>query len=887
MRLKMFGSKYFLLLYFFFLLCITSKAQQHAPYTLVELINTIEKRDKVDFSYNVQILKGITIKLNSKDITIDDFIKILEKNTTLGVKQLGDNYLLCEKKENQKFLKTDFCFIFKDAITKENIPNVVVQLSNLSFLNSKKNGQVNFKASNNDTIRVFKEEYRYMKIPLADISKDCKVQFLEESIQALHEVVLVRNYLNSAVSKNKDGTFDINYESDAIFPGLVINDVTESLQLLPGIYSPTESAADLNIRGGSNDQNLYIWDGIKFYQSGHFFDQFSLFNPFIIENIKLIKNAPNPIYQDVGSGILDITTDTKIPKKIGVKTGVSFTGANASLKIPIAKKLSILGAARTSVNFFDINNELIKDKVLQNTNLSETLINNSNVDAIDQNFSYQDLNLKIRYEPSEKTALQLSGFTNLDRFNCKNTLIVDVNDDSQIGTTPPTIRENTDSFETINRGTSFRWDQQLSSKLSSRMLIYNSEHFFSFNASLLESIQNNQSEENSPVSIASKNEIEDNQVSLSFDYKISDLKSIRIGVDYNITDLFYSEKNPRNELLGSRNVTIDNKINTATLFGGFKLQNSKWNFDAGLRVNYYRELDKLITTPRVSVSRKINKALRLFSSFELKSQLVRKSYLTSDTRFSTFREAWIIADNSNSTSIPLFTGIQGALGATYSKKNLVIDIDFFAKSEDGLTFFDENTPNAGATPIFIGSGITYGLDSYIKFRIKKWKTWLNYSYLNNTVSFSDVDTPIVTLSNQIPHYVNWSNVLSWKEFDFGVSYIIRSGLPYSFPSAGLTSAGEPILTYEAINNQRLPTYQRTDFSISHTIKNSKRPNFKVTYGLQIKNIFAQQNIIKRNFSLTRLLETDNAIEPDNNTEVFQYDDVSRRISTELFIQLRF
>jgi hypothetical protein len=54
-----------------------------------------------------------------------------------------------------------------------------------------------------------------------------------------------------------------------ILPGL-IGDILQSIQALPWWESTNESIANINVRGGTNDQNLMIWDNIKMYQ-GHFF----------------------------------------------------------------------------------------------------------------------------------------------------------------------------------------------------------------------------------------------------------------------------------------------------------------------------------------------------------------------------------------------------------------------------------------------------------------------------------------------------------------------------------------------------------------------------------------------------------------------------------------
>lgn len=62
----------------------------------------------------------------------------------------------------------------------------------------------------------------------------------------------------------------MNTAEFGILPGLIEPDILQTVQALPGIKSIDETVSDINVRGGTNDQNLILWNGIKMYQSGHF-----------------------------------------------------------------------------------------------------------------------------------------------------------------------------------------------------------------------------------------------------------------------------------------------------------------------------------------------------------------------------------------------------------------------------------------------------------------------------------------------------------------------------------------------------------------------------------------------------------------------------------------
>ena len=93
------------------------------------------------------------------------------------------------------------------------------------------------------------------------------------------EKVIINSYLTKGISKRKDGSFQINPTNLGILPGLTEPDVLESIQLLPGVVSPNETASGFLVRGGKVDQNRLIWDGINIYHKGHLFGMISPFNP--------------------------------------------------------------------------------------------------------------------------------------------------------------------------------------------------------------------------------------------------------------------------------------------------------------------------------------------------------------------------------------------------------------------------------------------------------------------------------------------------------------------------------------------------------------------------------------------------------------------------------
>lgn len=68
-------------------------------------------------------------------------------------------------------------------------------------------------------------------------------------------------------------------------------DLARMLQLMPGVQSGKEGTSGLNVRGGSNDQNLILLDGMPVYNASHIGGFISVFNPSAVNHLKLYKGG--------------------------------------------------------------------------------------------------------------------------------------------------------------------------------------------------------------------------------------------------------------------------------------------------------------------------------------------------------------------------------------------------------------------------------------------------------------------------------------------------------------------------------------------------------------------------------------------------------------------
>jgi len=104
------------------------------------------------------------------------------------------------------------------------------------------------------------------------------------------------------------GNFRINSQVVKVTPSIFgERDIIKTLQFLPGISAGMEGSSQLNIRGGTNDQTLFLLDDVPVYNQNHAFGFVSIFNADAISNVELYKGGIPTQYGDKLSGVVAIS----------------------------------------------------------------------------------------------------------------------------------------------------------------------------------------------------------------------------------------------------------------------------------------------------------------------------------------------------------------------------------------------------------------------------------------------------------------------------------------------------------------------------------------------------------------------------------------------------
>jgi len=636
------------------------------------------------------------------------------------------------------------------------------------------------------------------------------------SVQLL-DGVLIKGYLAKGISKKNDGSFHINPVDLAILPGLTEADIFESIQQLPGVISPNETATGLIVRGGSSDQNRVIWDGINVYHKGHLFGMISAFNPNTTESVAFYNKGTNPRFGERVSSVIDISSSSEVAEKL--KLGVGFNGLNvdAFVSIPIIEnKISVQASIRRSYTevYESFTFTKLSDKIFQNTKIK-------NVQNTNNDFFFIDYNFKLNIKPNKNNSFY---FSTIYVDNKLDYLVEDV--DKQI------------SFNDIltikNEGYSARWDKIWNKNVSQHTQVYFSKYRLAYNFIT--------TEENEEITDFNKrNNILDSGFSSEVIIALQTNHELSLGYQYTLKDVGYIFREE-----GDLSFVLDSDqtiARTHGFFSNYNLKNSnKINVSIGFRVSYFQELNSIHFEPRILAHKELFENLTLQVSGEIKNQIISEIDETVLSDLAIENKLWRL---SNGEDFPIINSKQVSTGLVYNNNGWTLDADTYYKRIEGITTLSLGFLNPDGTSFHKGKQNILGLDFYIKKDFNALKTWVSYSYSNAKNRFQALnENNYFTASTSIKHTFTASVAYSIKQFQIALAWNWRTGKPYTLAVENGDTSG---LTFEGINTETLPNYHRLDFSTTYKFNFSKHNDLKGKIGFSIRNVYNKNNQLSKEY----------------------------------------
>ncbi len=634
---------------------------------------------------------------------------------------------------------------------------------------------------------------------------------LKSNPKILQEVI-IDDLIVRGIAKKPSGSFYIDFQDFSILPGLIKSDVLQAIQALPGIISANETVSNINIRGGSNDQNLLLWDGIKMYQSGHFFGLISMFNPDMTQRVNVVRNGTNAALTDGVSGTVSMQTKEEINREFQGKVGVDFLNAAVFTDIPLGKKSSIQIAGRKS------HSELFKtptyneyfDRITQNTELAN---NQMNVFNSDINFDFYDIALRALVNLNARNRLRINFIFS------KNNLIYN---ESAMISGDTQSRESSLGQRSIAEGIYFEraWNKQWTSVVH----IYETDYKLkAINANVLEN----------------QRFLQENIISETG----ARTETTRHGSNYNWTNGYHFVET---KITNIDDVdipifrTLEGKvIRTHGLYSqlNFTANYGRLTINPGLRLNYIEKFDRWRLEPRLNITyatlHHLTFELQAESKHQNSSQIInfQNDFLGIEKR------RWQL---SNEEDIPIITSQQLSAGIVYENHGLLVSTEAYYKQVNGITSQSQGFQTKYEFVKSAGNYEVSGIDVLIRKKLQKFFLWAGYSYMDNKYTFETLQEQTFPSNFDIRHALTAGSNYETGPLKISMGINWRTGSPLSIPLAGDEISDDKV-NFGPANNERLPDYVRLDFSIAYEALLSK--NRKLNFSASLWNLLNTNNTI--------------------------------------------
>lgn len=610
-------------------------------------------------------------------------------------------------------------------------------------------------------------------------------------------------------------------------------DVGRSIKHLPGVMPGTELTNGMYVRGGGQDQNLVLIDGVPIYNMNHAFGFYSIFNSEAINSINLTKSG----FSARHGGRLSAITD--VVMKEGNAQGIHgiFLQSLVAFTLDLNGPLSSDGRTTFALSARRSHWDLLIFRPIS-------------TDSSKFHYTFYDLSMKVCHRIDKKNKLFFSLYSNRDRFYTFDKSSTTINNN-------PVLNEDEFDLRWGNFAGSFKWNRVINDKLFSNLSLMYSQYQSVIELNFASEYDSAGVKDVSRIDFKYINLIRDMQAGLHFDYMADRRNTVRFGTQLSLKGF----------LPGSTATKYTNNgvVSNDTFFGvsssiptqelalyaedEIKLSNDMRLTAGGRLVTYfYKNEQSLFFEPRLSFNRKFQNQFAIKGSYTMMNQNLH-----------------LLADNINSNLIALnFDRWVPATGQARSQRAQQVTLGFSKPYKNDWEFsveayykwFDRIleikegadinggilTSNEWESKVLTGKGWNYGVETFLHKRRGAFTGWISYA-----LSWATRNTPTVNRGQDYyyqfdrRHYVNIvAQTRINEKYSASFNVVFSTGNVQSVPIGKyLDINGNVVYDYTEKNNYRLANTFRVDFGLNKIRDQSW--GAESGYRFSIYNVFARNN----------------------------------------------
>lgn len=775
---------------------------------LREVLLELEARFGIIFSYLDTSIEGHKVEDPPYTEDLEAVLIYLNKATGLIFQRIGEKDIAVRP---DAIPVMEICAYLVDAKTGIPLRGATAQSAG-SYAVSDQRGYLTLQSiSGTDTLIIRHLGYETLSLSLRSHSpRACDTVYMRESVIRLEEIV-VSNLLTTGIDKKADGSVAMDVHAMGMLPGLTEPDVLLTIQALPGIQSANELVSDINVRGGTHDQNLILWDGIKMYLTGHFFGLISAFNPYLIRDVNLIKNGTPAALSDGVSSIIDMQTFNAVPKKLSGGAGSNLLFADAFAKIPISRRIALNFAARRSISDLaqTITYDRYFERAFRNTDVANPSPNNDTSSGNRERFGFYDISAKLLFElgPADRlnlSFLHIQNDVNYEEFGNSGTAV----ENKSSGLTQGTLVTGLNYNRT--------WNNKFRTRVSAFLSSYTLE-------AINFDVGNDQR-------LEQENEVLDTGIKGDAGYRLSEKIDMNFGYQFIETGVSNLEdiNNPPYRRF------IKKVLRSHAGYSEINYAYRGTSFRVGMRANYIEKFRRWLPEPRLAFSQSFLKNFTLEVLGEFKNQTTTQIIDLQTDFLGVEKRRWVLADE---VDIPVLTSRQASVGLQYQHGGYLLTADGYIKHVAGLTTSSQGFQNQYQYLRTTGSYDVVGLDVLFRKQKDNLNAWISYSFAVNTYNFPALQPASFPSNYDIRHIATMGSSYTLKKFLFAAGINGHSGRPFTEPLG--VEDGEII--FSPANSSRLDNYLRIDLSAKYRFNMGKTATGEL--GVSFWNLSNRANVV--------------------------------------------
>lgn len=584
-------------------------------------------------------------------------------------------------------------------------------------------------------------------------------------------------------------------------------DIIKAVLSLPGVKSVGEASSGFNVRGGSVDQNLIMFNDGTIYNPTHLFGIFSAFNPDIVSEVELYKSSIPASLGGRISSVLDVRSREGNANKISGSLGIGILTGRFHLEGPlIPGRTTFLIGARTTYS-----NWLLK--LLPKTSEYEG-----------GKASFSDVNASLTHKINEANTLQAYFYWSRDGF--------------EFSRDP--------AFRYANLNGSLRWR----SRLNSRLNLTTSLGYDRYGARLENSLGQNQMS-------GYKVDTQINQLFLksNFHYALGSTHDLSFGADVIGYFLHPGAMSPLYEgesLVKTWQLDWQKAVEPALYASDSWNITPRFTVEGGVRLSGFLALSpsKFYLNPEFRLSGKYSFAdnFSIKAGFNTMSQHI---HLISNTSSISPIDTWQLSTDR----IRPQTGWQAAGGLywTFAKGTVDFTLEGYYKrtahqldyKSGATTLMNEHL----ADDLVETYGRAYGVEVMLKKTTGKLTGWVSYSYSRTQLREME-DRGVATINggewynapHDKPHEVKvTANYKFTHRFSISANLDYATGRPVTLPIGTFQYGDGSRIAYTQRNTYRIPDYFRLDLAISVEPGHYLRQFSHMSWTVGVYNVTARKN----------------------------------------------